>query len=81
MGFNLFTFSRKINRPLLLDGAMGSLLQQKGVKSEGELWTSVANLKIPELVFTIHDSYIKAGADIITTNTFRTNPLAVRSQS
>jgi len=81
MRFNLFTFAQKINIPLLLDGAMGSLLQQKGIKSEGELWTSLANLKNPDLVFDIHTSYIKAGADIITTNTFRTNPRAVNSQS
>ncbi|OGU56133.1 MAG: hypothetical protein A2315_15585 [Ignavibacteria bacterium RIFOXYB2_FULL_35_12] len=81
MSFNIFTFARKINRPLLLDGAMGSLLQQKGIKSEGELWTAKANLKNPEVVYDIHLSYIKAGADIITTNTFRTNPVAVNSQS
>ncbi len=80
MSFNLFTFARKVNRPLLLDGAMGSLLQQKGVKSEGELWTSLANIKNPDLVYNIHKSYIDAGADIITTNTFRTNPVAVNSQ-
>jgi len=81
MSFNFFKFAREINRPLLLDGAMGSLLQQKGTKSEGELWTSLANLQNPELVFKIHQSYIKAGADIITTNTFRTNPVAVNFQS
>jgi S-methylmethionine-dependent homocysteine/selenocysteine methylase len=81
MSLNLFTFARKVNRPLILDGAMGSLLQQKGVKSEGELWTSLANLKNPELVLEIHRSYIKAGAEIITTNTFRTNPVSVSSQN
>ena len=81
MSFNLFTFARKNNCPLLLDGAIGSLLQQKGVKSEGELWTALANLKQPELVFKIHKNYIEAGADIITTNTFRTNPIAINSQN
>lgn len=81
MSFSPFTFARKINRPLLLDGAMGSLLLQRGIKSEGELWTSLANLKNPDLVFEIHKSYIEAGADIITTNTFRTNPVAASSQS
>ena len=81
MSFNLFTYARKVNRPLILDGAMGSLLQQKGIKSEGELWTSLANLRNPELVLSIHKSYIKAGSDIITSNTFRTNPAAVNSQS
>lgn len=81
MSFNLFTFARRIKKPLLLDGAMGSLLQQKGIKSEGGLWTSLANLNNPELVLKIHQSYIEAGVDIITTNTFRTNPIAVNSQS
>lgn len=80
MSFNLFTFASKVNRPLLLDGAMGSLLQQKGIKFEGKLWTSLANLKDSNIVYNIHKSYIKAGADIITTNTFRTNPAAVNSQ-
>lgn len=78
MQFDIFTFTRKINRPLLLDGAMGSLLQQKGIKAEGTLWTAKANLTNHELVFRIHESYLKAGADIITTNTFRTNPLAIK---
>lgn len=81
MDINLFTFARKLNRPLLLDGAMGSLLQQKGIESKGELWTANANIDNPEVVYDIHLSYIKAGADIITTNTFRTNPIAVYSQS
>lgn len=80
MEFNLFTFARKINRPLLLDGAMGSLLQQRGIKPEGDLWTSLANLENPQIVFNIHKSYIESGADIITTNTFRTNPAAIASQ-
>ncbi len=59
---------------------MGSLLQQKGIKTDVELWTSLANIKNPDLVYNVHKSYIHAGADIITTNTFRTNPIAVNSQ-
>lgn len=74
---NLFSLARRINRPLILDGAMGSLLQQKKVKSSGPLWMSLANLTDPEIVIKLHKNYIKAGADIITTNTFRTNPVAV----
>lgn len=80
MSFNLFTFARKVNCPLILDGAMGSLLHQKGIKSEDKLWTSLANLKNSDIVYNIHKSYIKAGADIITTNTFRTNPSAINTQ-
>ena len=72
--FNIFSLSKRINRPLLLDGAMGSLLQQKGVKPHEYLWMSIANITHSDLVTEIHKDYINAGADIITTNTFNTNP-------
>ena len=56
---------------------MGSLLQVRGIKSDPSLWTALANIKSRETVQKIHIDYIRAGADIITTNTFRTNPIAV----
>lgn len=74
----LFAFAKRSNHPLLLDGAMGSLLQQEGIKSHPQLWMSLANLTHPDDVVKIHNAYIKAGADIITTNTFRTNPVSVK---
>ena len=74
---NPFELSRRIDRPLILDGAMGSMLQQCGLKAGGSMWMSKINIDKPEIVVDIHRKYIKAGADIITTNTFRTNPLAV----
>ncbi len=76
---NPFALSKRINRPLILDGAMGSMLQQTGLKSHGSMWMSLANIKHSEIVLEIHKKYIDAGADIITTNTFRTNPAAVKS--
>lgn len=75
---NPFSFARVIQHPLILDGAMGSMLQQKGLKSDGPMWMSMANLDFPDIVYSIHKEYIDAGADIITTNTFRTNPVAVK---
>ncbi|MGK9369003.1 homocysteine S-methyltransferase family protein [Melioribacter sp. Ez-97] len=63
---------------LILDGAMGSLLQQYGAANDKYLWSSIANLRNPGIVKKIHREYIDAGADIITTNTFRTNPAAVK---
>lgn len=53
---------------LILDGAMGTMLQERGLKpgqSPEEL-----NLTMPEVVASVHRDYIEAGADIIITNTF-----------
>ena len=60
-----------------MDGSTGSLLIKMGIKPDHNLWTSAANIFNPEIVFSLHKKYIRAGADIITTNTFRTNPAAV----
>jgi homocysteine S-methyltransferase len=78
---NPFTLSKRINRPLILDGAMGSLLQQNGAKINNNMWMSLINIIEPELVLNAHKQYVDAGADIITTNTFRTNPVAVDKYS
>ncbi len=55
-------------RVLILDGAMGTMLQERGLQpgqSPEEL-----NLTMPEVVASVHRDYIEAGADIIITNTF-----------
>jgi homocysteine S-methyltransferase len=57
-------------KPLLLDGAMGSYLQQKGLTTDDLLWTTYINQTNPDLIIQTHMEYIEAGADIITTNTF-----------
>lgn len=57
--------------PLLCDGAMGTLLYSRGISFErcfDEL-----NISNPALVQEIHCDYIRAGADIIETNTFGAN--------
>src|SRR5829696_9508967 len=56
------------DRILVVDGAMGTMLYAKGVyinRCYDEL-----NLSGPDLVREIHSEYIRAGADIIETNTF-----------
>ncbi|HEX2867582.1 MAG TPA: homocysteine S-methyltransferase family protein [Ignavibacteriales bacterium] len=62
---------------MILDGAIGSLLQMKGLKTDEDLWTSLAGISNPDMVISIHKEYIDAGADIITANTFRSNPAAI----
>ncbi len=74
---NPFQVDKANNKPLLLDGAMGSYLQQNGFETDEVLWTSKLNLSNPEAICSVHEQYIEAGANIITTNTFRTNPSAL----
>jgi len=58
-------------RPLLLDGAMGTLLFSRGIPQRASLDELV--LSRPDMVAAIHREYIAAGADIIETNTFSAN--------
>jgi len=78
---NFIDLYNQLKRPLILDGAMGSLLIEKGITNHPVLWTSLSNLENPETVKSIHLEYIKNGADIITTNTFRTNPISVKKSN
>ena len=58
--------------PAILDGAMGTELQRRGASTGLPLWSAKVLMTNPEMVEEIHREYIAAGADIITTNTFRT---------
>jgi len=60
-------------RVLLLDGATGTELQRRGVDTGLPLWSARALLEAPDVLRAIHMDYAAAGADIITTNTFRTH--------
>ena len=60
-------------RRLFCDGGMGSLLQAQGLKP-GEL-PETWNLTRRDVLISIHRSYLEAGADIMTTNTFGANGL------
>ena len=59
-------------RPLLLDGAMGTLLEARGVACPPPLWTAQAMSEQPEEVAAVHRAYAAAGAEVLTANTFRT---------
>ena len=63
--------ARLKQRPLLCDGAMGTLLYSKGIfinRCYDEL-----NLAMPDLIREIHHDYYQAGADMVETNTFGAN--------
>lgn len=68
---------RMAEAPVVFDGAMGTMLYEKGVflnRCYDELC-----LTMPQLVAEIHRQYCQAGADVIETNTFGANPIRLRS--
>lgn len=76
-------------RVLLLDGAMGSLIQQYNLSEEdyrGERFKNTAidlkgnndllSITKPEIIIEIHERYLEAGSDLIETNTFNANRIS-----
>ena len=61
------------NSLIFFDGAMGTELQKRGLRT-GEL-PEMLSLTHPEVIEEIHLSYLNAGSDVISTNTFGANPL------
>ena len=62
--------------PLVLDGAMGTELLRMGVELPLPLWSAVSNEACSDKVYNIHREYINAGANVLTTNSFRSTPYA-----
>ena len=56
------------DRPLLADGAMGTVIYSRGIDFEQSF--DELNLLRPDLILDIHRAYAAAGADILETNTF-----------
>jgi enediyne biosynthesis protein CalE2 len=75
-------FNRLHTEPiLLLDGAMGTELYRRGVKTRLPSWSAQALIENPEMVCEVHEDYIQAGSEIITANTFRTTSRALEKAS
>ena len=71
---NRVDIRERINREWIFgDGGLGTLIQAKGLP-QGEL-PETWNLKRPEVIKEIHKSYLNAGSNYITTNTFGANRL------
>ncbi len=79
------------NRILLLDGAMGTMIQSHKLDEDafrGSLFTThpkplqgahdLLNLTQPDLIQHIHEQYLQAGADILETNTFNANAISMQ---
>lgn len=61
------------NNILILDGGMGTLLQEKGVLGTGH--PELLNLDCPQVIQQIHKEYFDAGSNLVCTNTFGANSL------
>ena len=57
---------------ILIDGAMGTELEARGVPMDDTVWCGAAVLDHGGVAQAIHEDYIRAGADVIITNTFAT---------
>lgn len=62
------------DRILILDGAMGTMIQRYARRADGN--NDMLNLGQPDVIERIHREYIEAGADIIETNTFSSNRIS-----
>ncbi len=68
--------AKQQGRPLFWDGAMGTQLIARGLVGRApEAW----NLEKPELLREIHRDYVRAGSEVIQTNTFGANRLKLKS--
>ncbi len=63
---------RDQGRPLILDGAVGTELDNRGADLHSELWSGAASLAEPRLLEKIHAEYVTSRAEVLTTSTFRT---------
>jgi S-methylmethionine-dependent homocysteine/selenocysteine methylase len=78
MAYNLIKQRLENNDTIILDGAIGAELEKKGAKMHKDLWCGTCSVESPDLVKKVHEEYILAGADIITTNTYATTPIGMK---
>ena len=64
---------------LIIDGGTGSELQRRGVAMDANAWSGAAALDHEALLRRIHRDYIRAGAEVITANTFGTTRFVLAS--
>lgn len=57
---------------LLLDGGVSTEIRRRGVALDKNVWSGLATKTSPDEVRTVHEDYIRAGAQIITANTYST---------
>jgi S-methylmethionine-dependent homocysteine/selenocysteine methylase len=64
--------------PLVLDGAIGTELERRGIETGLPLWSAAPLLSNPDALLAVHRDYVAAGVDILCTATFRTTARTFR---
>lgn len=62
----------------IIDGAMGTEFILHGEQLPPHIWSAEINISNPNLLHKIHKEYVEAGANYLTTNTFRSTPRAFK---
>ncbi len=62
------------NEIILLDGGTGTEIEKQGVTMNDLAWCGIAHMEQPDVVTRVHESYIRAGSNVIIANTFATAP-------
>lgn len=75
MSYQAIADKLKRGETIILDGGTGTDIQRRGVPMDGATWCAEANLTHPQVVRAVHEDYIRAGADVITANTFASSAL------
>ena len=55
---------------VILDGGVSTEIERRGVKLNKDTWSGAVHLEFPDVVREVHADYIRAGAQVITANTF-----------
>lgn len=56
---------------IILDGALGTELERQGYDVSGQLWSAKYLLENPQIIQDLHEDYVRAGSDIITTSSYQ----------
>ncbi|MBP2619869.1 homocysteine S-methyltransferase [Streptococcus panodentis] len=59
------------NEVIILDGALGTELESRGYDVSGKLWSAKYLLDNPQVIQKLHETYVRAGSDIITTSSYQ----------
>lgn len=65
---------------LILDGGMSRELVRLGAELRQPEWSALALMESPEIVQRVHEAFIEAGADVITTNSYALVPFHIGEQ-